>query len=326
MYQFPSLDLLNEYFASSSQLIDNVDPGILEYSMRSTIASEEFQDSQCVLPIAMGRTRSGEPFISDLTKMPHLLIVGDSGVDRAQGVNAIITSLLYSSYPSQLKFLTIDNKRCQESIYSLIPEPFLAKLLDDVDEEMSKAEEMIRTLNSLRLEMEVRYDLLKSARVRNVRQYNEKVIKGELDPRYGHKFLPYIVTFIDDLMEFVDEAGKSVGSLIASIARLGRLVGIHLIIVTRSASKIVLTDDIKANFPTRMVFRVSSLYYSITLLDSDEATKLKGNGEMIIDEVLCQTHLRCPLVSSGELRNICNYVGKQLLSTAPYYLPFYNEE
>ncbi len=326
MYQFPPLYLLRDSFASSSQLTDIADGSTLEVSMRSMIALTEFQDSKCVLPVAMGRTSFGEAFISDLTNMPHLLIVGDEAQDRAQGVNAIITSLLYESYPSQLKFLTIDNKKAEHSIYSLIPDPFLAKFIDEGDEEVSKADAVICTLNSLRLEMEARYDLLKKAQVRTIREYNDKFIMGKLDARKGHKFLPYIVAVIDDYTELIKVAGKDIGLLIASIAQLGHVVGLHLIIVTESASKIVLTDSIKQNFPTRMVFRLSSLYYSMTLLDSDEATKLKGNGEMIIDEVLCQTHLKCPLVSSGELRNICNYIGKQLLSTSPYYLPIYNKE
>ena len=324
MYKLPTLDLLRD-FSLSSEYLSNTKRNTEVTSIHSMIASKEFQDSKYVLPIALGRTISGEPFISDLTRMPHLLIAGDTRQERTLGVKGIITSLLYKNDPSQLKFAQIAIGDLESDVYDLIPELFLAKLPDVENKEISKTDVAIRTLNSLRLEMEARYDLLRLAKVRFIRQYNNKFINGELDAINGHKYLPYIVAVVDNFAALMKITSKDVASLTARISQLGRLVGIHLILVTESTSRIVLTDAIKANFPTRMVFRLSSMSDSMAILDSDEATKLKSDGEMIIDNALHQTQLQCPLVYFADLKNISNYIGVQLLSETPYYLPSYNK-
>ena len=233
--------------------------------MRGIIASKKFQESKYALPVALGRTISNETYTFDLTKMPHLLVAGATGQGKSVGLNAIITSLLYKKHPSQLKFVMVDPKKVELSIYSIIEKHFLAKLPDEEEAIITETAKVVNTLNSLCIEMDSRYDLLKMAQVRNIKEYNEKFIKRQLNPNNGHKYLPYIVVVVDEFADLIMTAGKEVETPIARIAQLARAVGIHMIIATQRPSTNIITGVIKANFPARIAFKVASMIDSRTI-------------------------------------------------------------
>ena len=249
--------------------VPNQNPEVV--SMRGIIASKKFQESKYALPIAMGRTISNETYTFDLAKMPHLLVAGATGQGKSVGLNAIITSLLYKKHPAQLKFVMVDPKKVELSIYSVIEKHFLAKLPDEDEAIITETSKVINTLNSLCIEMDSRYDLLKEAQVRNIKEYNEKFVKRQLNPNKGHKYLPYIVVVVDEFADLIMTAGKDVEQPIARIAQLARAVGIHMIIATQRPSTNIITGVIKANFPARIAFKVASMIDSRTILDSPGA-------------------------------------------------------
>ena len=250
--------------------VPNQNPEVV--SMRGIIASKKFQESKYALPVALGRTISNEPYTFDLAKMPHLLVAGATGQGKSVGLNAIITSLLYKKHPSQLKFVMVDPKKVELSIYSVIEKHFLAKLPDAEEAIITDNDKVVATLNSLCIEMDSRYDLLKQAHVRNIKEYNEKFVKRQLNPNNGHRYLPYIVVVVDEFADLIMTAGKEVEQPIARIAQLARAVGIHMIIATQRPSTNIITGVIKANFPARIAFKVASMIDSRTILDSPGPT------------------------------------------------------
>lgn len=301
--------------------VPNKEPKIV--SMRSIIASKKFADSQFILPIAFGKTITNEIFIVDLTKMPHLLVAGATGQGKSVGLNAMITSLLYKKHPSHLKFVLIDPKKVEFSIYGAIEKHFLAKLPDGDDAIITDTTQVVQTLNSLCIEMDDRYDLLKKAHVRNIREYNEKFINRELNPEKGHRFLPYIVVIVDEFGDLIMTAGKEVEMPIARIAQLARAVGIHMIIATQRPSVNIITGVIKANFPARMAFRVSSMIDSRTILDAPGANQLVGRGDMLFSQGNDLTRVQCAFVDTPEVERIAQFIGDQRGYPTAFYLPEY---
>lgn len=295
-------------------------------SMRSIIASKKFQESKYALPIALGRTISNETYTFDLTKMPHLLVAGATGQGKSVGLNAIITSLLYKKHPSQLKFVMVDPKKVELSIYSIIEKHFLAKLPDEDDAIITETTKVINTLNSLCIEMDSRYDLLKEAQVRNIKEYNEKFIKRHLNPEKGHKYLPYIVVVVDEFADLIMTAGKEVEQPIARIAQLARAVGIHMIIATQRPSTNIITGVIKANFPARIAFKVASMIDSRTILDSPGANQLIGRGDMLISVGNETTRVQCAFVDTPEIESITQYIASQQSYPTAFALPEYVPE
>lgn len=301
--------------------VPNKEPKIV--SMRSIIASKKFVDSQFVLPIAFGKTITNDIFIVDLTKMPHLLVAGATGQGKSVGLNAMITSLLYKKHPSQLKFVLIDPKKVEFNIYSAIEKHFLAKLPDGDDAIITDTTQVVHTLNSLCIEMDDRYELLKKAHVRNIKEYNEKFVNRELNPEKGHRFLPYIVVIIDEFGDLIMTAGKEVEMPIARIAQLARAVGIHMIIATQRPSVNIITGVIKANFPARMAFRVSSMIDSRTILDAPGANQLVGRGDMLFSQGNDLTRVQCAFVDTPEVERIAQFIGEQRGYPTAFYLPEY---
>ncbi|MGE8424776.1 MAG: DNA translocase FtsK, partial [Sphingobacterium siyangense] len=247
-------------------------------SMRSVLATEKFQKTDMDLPIALGKTISNEVYIADLAKMPHLLVAGATGQGKSVGINAILTSLLYKKHPAELKFVLVDPKKVELSLFKKVERHFLAKLPDDGDAIITDTKKVINTLNSLCIEMDQRYDLLKNAQVRNLKEYNAKFINRRLNPEEGHRFLPYIVLIVDEFADLMMTAGKEVETPIARLAQLARAVGIHLVIATQRPSVNIITGTIKANFPARLAFRVLSKVDSRTILDTGGADQLIGRG------------------------------------------------
>lgn len=301
--------------------VPNNDPQIV--SMHSVIASKKFQESKYELPIAFGRTITNEIFMFDLVKMPHLLVAGATGQGKSVGLNAIITSLLYKKHPAELKLVLIDPKKVEFNIYSGIAKHFLAKLPDDSDAIVTDTSKVVETLQSLCTEMDNRYDLLKKAHVRNIKEYNEKFIMRNLNPEKGHKFLPYIVVIIDEFGDLIMTAGKEVEMPIARIAQLARAVGIHMVIATQRPSVNIITGVIKANFPARVAFRVSSMMDSRTILDMPGANQLVGRGDMLFSQGNDLIRIQCAFVDTPEVENIVNYISKQQSYPTAYYLPEY---
>jgi S-DNA-T family DNA segregation ATPase FtsK/SpoIIIE len=250
--------------------------------MRSIIASKKFQESKFELAIGLGKTISNETYVVELTKMPHLLIAGATGQGKSVGLNAIIASLLYKKHPAQLKFVMIDPKKVELTLYNHIEKHYLAKLPDAEEPIINDTQEVIRTLNSLTIEMDNRYDLLKSAKVRIIKEYNEKFIARKLSPREGHRYLPYIVIIVDEFADLIMTAGREIEMPLARLAQLARAVGLHLIIATQRPSTNIITGSIKANFPVRLAFKVTSMMDSRTILDSPGANQLVGRGDMLI--------------------------------------------
>jgi len=292
-------------------------------SMKSIIASKKFQETKYALPVAMGRTISNETYTLDLAKMPHLLVAGATGQGKSVGLNAIITSLLYKKHPSQLKFVLIDPKKVELSIYSTIEKHFLAKLPDEEEPIITDIHKVIATLNSLCVEMDTRYDLLKKAHARNIKEYNEKFIKRKLNPENGHRFLPYIVVIIDEFADLIMTAGKEVEAPIARIAQLARAIGIHMIIATQRPSTNIITGVIKANFPARIAFKVASMIDSRTILDSPGANQLIGRGDMLISTNSDVVRVQCAFVDTPEVEAITEFIQEQQSYPSALMLPEY---
>ena len=299
--------------------VPNSDPQVV--SMHSIIASKKFQESKFELPVAFGRTITNDIFMMDLTKMPHLLVAGATGQGKSVGLNAIITSLLYKKHPSQLKLVLVDPKKVEFNIYSDIDKHFLAKLPDGDDAIITDVTKVVETLNSLCKEMDDRYDLLKKAHVRNVKEYNDKFTIRHLNPEKGHRFLPYIVVIVDEFGDLIMTAGKEVEMPIARIAQLARAVGIHMIIATQRPSVNIITGVIKANFPARVAFRVSSMIDSRTILDSPGANQLVGRGDMLFSQGNDLIRVQCAFVDTPEVENIVNHIKQQQAYPTAFYLP-----
>ena len=304
--------------------VPNQNPEVV--SMRGIIASKKFQESKYALPVALGRTISNETYTFDLTKMPHLLVAGATGQGKSVGLNAIITSLLYKKHPSQLKFVMVDPKKVELSIYSIIEKHFLAKLPDEEEAIITETAKVVNTLNSLCIEMDSRYDLLKMAQVRNIKEYNEKFIKRQLNPNNGHKYLPYIVVVVDEFADLIMTAGKEVETPIARIAQLARAVGIHMIIATQRPSTNIITGVIKANFPARIAFKVASMIDSRTILDSPGANQLIGRGDMLISVGSEMTRVQCAFVDTPEVDAITHHIASQQSYPSAFALPEYVPE
>ena len=289
--------------------------------MRSLIASEKFQNTTYDLPIAIGKTITNEVFMLDLCKLPHLLVAGATGQGKSVGLNAIITSLLYKKHPSQLKIVLIDPKKTEFTLYSTIEKHFLAKLEDSEDAVISDVTKVTQTLQSVCKEMDTRFDLLKKAHVRNIKEYNEKFTSRLLNPENGHRYLPYMVVIIDEFADLIMTAGKEVEMPIARIAQLARAAGIHMIIATQRPSTNIITGSIKANFPGRLAFRVSSMIDSRTILDSPGANQLIGRGDLLFSQGNDLTRVQCAFVDTPEVEAICNFISDQQGYTHAFYLP-----
>ncbi|MCK9639405.1 MAG: DNA translocase FtsK 4TM domain-containing protein [Prolixibacteraceae bacterium] len=295
-------------------------------SMRSLIASKVFQESDFELPLALGKTISNETFVVDLTKMPHILVAGATGQGKSVGLNAIISSLLYKKHPSQLKFVFIDPKKVELNLYSVIEKHFLAKMEGMEDAIITDVQQVKDTLNSLIIEMERRYDLLKIAQTRNVKEYNVKFISRRLNPNKGHRYLPYIVVVVDEFADLIMTAGKEIELPIARIAQLARAVGIHMIIATQRPSINIITGVIKANFPTRIAFKVASMVDSRTILDTPGANQLIGRGDMLVSIGNVLTRIQCAFVDTPEVEAIANFIGKQPGYPTAWALPEYRSD
>ncbi len=302
--------------------VPNSEPEIV--SMRSIINSRKFQNSKYELPIAFGKTISNETFMIDLTKAPHMLVAGATGQGKSVGLNAIITSLLYKKHPSQLKFVLVDPKKVELNIYSKIENHFLAKLPDEEESIITDVQRVVNTLHSLTVEMDERYELLKKAHARNMKEYNHKFVKRQLNPEKGHRFLPYIVVIIDEFADLIMTAGKDVEMPIARIAQLARAVGIHMIIATQRPSTNIITGVIKANFPTRVAFKVASMIDSRTILDSPGANQLIGRGDMLITQGSDLVRVQCAFVDTPEVEKINDFIGAQQGYSSAMMLPEYS--
>jgi S-DNA-T family DNA segregation ATPase FtsK/SpoIIIE len=304
--------------------VPNLNPEIVP--MRALLASEKFQNNKMDLPIALGKTISNETFIYDLAKMPHLLMAGATGQGKSVGLNAILVSLLYKKHPSQLKFVLVDPKKVELTLFNKIEKHFLAKLPDSAESIITDTKKVIHTLNSLCIEMDSRYDLLKEAEVRNIKEYNTKFIGRRLNPNNGHRFLPYIVLVVDEFADLIMTAGKEVETPIARLAQLARAIGIHLVIATQRPSVNIITGTIKANFPARIAFRVTSKIDSRTILDSGGADQLIGRGDMLLSTGNDLIRLQCAFVDTPEVEKICHFIGDQRGYTNAYLLPEFNDE
>ncbi|MCD8415898.1 DNA translocase FtsK [Tenacibaculum dicentrarchi] len=292
-------------------------------SMYSTIASQKFQDSQMELPIAIGKTISNETLVVDLAKMPHLLMAGATGQGKSVGLNAVLTSLLYKKHPAEVKFVLVDPKKVELTLFNKIERHYLAKLPDSEEAIITDTTKVVHTLNSLCMEMDARYDLLKNAMVRNIKEYNAKFKARKLNPENGHKFLPYIVLVIDEFADLIMTAGKEVETPIARLAQLARAIGIHLIVATQRPSVNVITGIIKANFPARIAFRVTSKIDSRTILDAPGADQLIGRGDMLYSGGNELIRVQCAFVDTPEVEKITDFIGSQRAYPSAYLLPEY---
>jgi len=304
--------------------VPNSKPEIV--SMRSAIASEKFQNTDFDLPIALGKTISNETFICDLAKMPHLLMAGATGQGKSVGLNAVLVSLLYKKHPSQIKFVLVDPKKVELTLFNIIERHFLAKLPDAAEPIITDTKKVVHTLNSLCIEMDSRYELLKDAQVRNLKEYNAKFISRRLNPKEGHRYLPYIVLVVDEFADLIMTAGKEVEMPIARLAQLARAIGIHLIIATQRPSVNIITGTIKANFPARIAFRVSSKIDSRTILDTGGADQLIGRGDMLLSTGNDLIRIQCAFVDTPEVEKIAQWIGQQRGYPTAYELPEYNGE
>ena len=293
-------------------------------SMKSVISSMKFQNSEMELPIALGKTISNETFVVDLAKMPHLLMAGATGQGKSVGLNAVLTSLLYKKHPAEVKFILVDPKKVELTLFNKIERHYLAKLPDTDEAIITDTTKVINTLNSLCIEMDSRYDLLKTAMVRNIKEYNAKFKTRKLNPNDGHKFLPYIVLVIDEFADLIMTAGKEVETPIARLAQLARAIGIHLIVATQRPSVNVITGIIKANFPSRAAFRVTSKIDSRTILDTSGADQLIGKGDMLYSGGNDIIRLQCAFVDTPEIEKITDFIGSQRAYPDAYLLPEYS--
>jgi S-DNA-T family DNA segregation ATPase FtsK/SpoIIIE len=293
-------------------------------SMRSLIASEKFQKTEFDLPVALGKTISNEIFIADLAKMPHLLMAGATGQGKSVGLNALLVSLLYKKHPSQIKFVLVDPKKVELTLFTIIERHFLAKLPNSEESIITDTKKVVHTLNSLCIEMDNRYELLKDAQVRNLKEYNAKFISRRLNPKEGHRYLPYIVLIIDEFADLIMTAGKEVEMPIARLAQLARAIGIHLIIATQRPSVNIITGTIKANFPARIAFRVSSKVDSRTILDTGGADQLIGRGDMLLSTGSDLIRLQCAFVDTPEVEKLAQFIAQQRGYPGAYELPEYS--
>ncbi|MVM39424.1 DNA translocase FtsK [Spirosoma sp. HMF3257] len=290
-------------------------------SMRSMIASEAFNSSKFDLPIVLGKTISNEIYVADLAKMPHLLMAGATGQGKSVGLNVLLTSLIYKKHPSQLKLVLVDPKKVELTLFNKLERHFLAKLPDAEEPIITDTKKVVNTLNSLCIEMDNRYNLLKDAGCRNLKEYNAKFVKRRLNPEKGHRFLPYIVLIVDELADLMMTAGKEVEQPIARLAQLARAIGIHLVVATQRPSVNVITGLIKANFPARLSFKVTSKIDSRTILDTGGAEQLVGMGDMLLSSNSEIIRLQCPFVDTNEIEDLCEYVGNQRGYDDAYALP-----
>jgi S-DNA-T family DNA segregation ATPase FtsK/SpoIIIE len=304
--------------------VPNKNPQIV--SMKTMLSSEKFQNSKMELPIAIGKTIANEPFIADLAKMPHLLMAGATGQGKSVGLNAIIASLLYKKHPAEIKFVMVDPKKVELSLFNKIERHFLAKLPDSEEAIITDTRKVVRTLNSLTIEMDQRYDLLKEAQVKNIKEYNTKFISRKLNPNDGHRFLPYIILVVDEFADLMMTAGKEVETPITRLAQLARAIGIHLIIATQRPSVNIITGTIKANFPARVAFRVISKIDSRTILDTGGADQLVGRGDMLLSTGNELIRLQCAFIDTPEIESIVDFIGSQRGYTTPFNLPEYLDE
>ncbi len=301
--------------------VPNKDPKIV--SMRSAVASPKFQNAEMELPITLGKTISNETFVVDLARMPHLLMAGATGQGKSVGLNAILTSLLYKKHPAEVKFVLVDPKKVELTLFNKIERHYLAKLPDSEEAIITDTTKVVHTLNSLCIEMDNRYDLLKDAMVRNIKEYNTKFKQRKLNPENGHKFLPYIVLVIDEFADLIMTAGKEVETPIARLAQLARAIGIHLIVATQRPSVNVITGIIKANFPARIAFRVTSKIDSRTILDSGGADQLIGRGDMLYTSGNELVRVQCAFVDTPEVEAITDFIGAQKAYPDAHLLPEY---
>jgi len=290
-------------------------------SMRSLITSKAFQETKFDIALALGRTITNEPYIVDLTKMPHLLVAGATGQGKSVGINAIITSILYKKHPAEVKFVLIDPKRVELPLYMKIERHFLAKLPDEEDAIITDTQKVIKTLNSLCIEMDNRLELLKAAQSRNIKEYNEKFISRKLSPEKGHKYLPYIVLIIDEFADLIMTAGREIEGPIGRLAQLARAIGIHLIISTQRPSANIITGFIKANFPTRIAFRVFSSIDSRTILDATGADRLVGRGDMLVSSGNEPVRVQCAFIDTPEIEELTDFIGSQKGYADAMHLP-----
>ena len=302
--------------------VPNQKPEIV--SMRSIIASKKFQESSADIAIALGKTISNETYVFDLTKMPHLLVAGATGQGKSVGLNAIITSMLYKKHPAQIKFVLVDPKKVELTLYSKIERHFLAMLPDSEEAIITDTQKVINTLNSLCIEMDDRYGLLRQAGVRNIKEYNTKFVSRKLMPTEGHRYLPYIVVIVDEFADLIMTAGREVETPIARLAQLARAVGIHLIIATQRPSVNIITGTIKANFPARIAFRVTSKIDSRTILDTGGADQLIGRGDLLLSTGQEMIRLQCAFIDIPELEGITDYIGSQQGYVTAMHLPEYS--
>jgi DNA segregation ATPase FtsK/SpoIIIE, S-DNA-T family len=304
--------------------VPNQNPDIV--SMKSVLASARFQESTMELPFGMGKTISNEVFIADLTRMPHILMAGATGQGKSVGLNAVIASLLYKKHPSELKFVMVDPKKVELTLFSKIERHYLAKLPDSEEAIITDTRKVVRTLNSLGIEMDTRYELLKDAQVRNIKEYNQKFLKRKLNPNEGHRFLPYIVLVIDEFADLIMTAGKEIEIPLTRLAQLARAVGIHLIIATQRPSVNIITGSIKANFPARVAFRVISKVDSRTILDSPGADQLIGRGDMLLSTGSDLIRLQCAFIDTPEIDKLTEYIGSQRAFPEAYILPEFADD
>jgi S-DNA-T family DNA segregation ATPase FtsK/SpoIIIE len=304
--------------------VPNKNPEIV--SMRSLITSKAFQESKFDLPLALGRTITNDPFIIDLTKMPHLLVAGATGQGKSVGINAIITSILYKKHPSEVKFVLIDPKRVELPLYVKIERHFLAKLPGEEEAIITDTQKVINTLNSLCIEMDNRLELLKLAQSRNLKEYNEKFISRKLNPEKGHKYMPYIVLIIDEFADLIMTAGREIEGPIGRLAQLARAIGIHLIISTQRPSANIITGFIKANFPTRIAFRVFSSIDSRTILDATGADRLVGRGDMLVSSGSEPVRVQCAFIDTPEIEELTDFIGSQQGYPDAMHLPEYIDD
>ena len=304
--------------------VPNANPRIVP--MSSILASKKFQETNFELPVALGKTITNEVFMVDLAKAPHMLVAGATGQGKSVGLNAIVTSLLYKKHPSELKFVIIDPKKVEFAIYAPIEKHFLAKLPDGEDAIITDVTKVVQTLNSLCIEMDTRYDLLRKAGCRNIKEYNAKFISRQLNPENGHRFMPYIVIIIDEFGDLIMTAGKEVELPICRIAQLARAVGIHAIIATQRPTTNIITGTIKANFPARVAFRVASMMDSRTILDRPGAQQLIGKGDMLYLQGNDPVRVQCAFVDTPEVERIADYISHQQGYPTAFMLPEYVDE
>ncbi len=295
-------------------------------SMKAALSSEKFQHSKMDLPIALGKTISNETYVTDLTKMPHLLMAGATGQGKSVGLNCILASILYKKHPAQVKFVLVDPKKVELTLFNKIERHFLAKLPDTEEAIITDTQKVVTTLNSLCLEMDNRYEMLKNAQCRNLKEYNAKFIARKLNPKEGHKFLPYIVLVVDEFADLIMTAGKEVETPIARLAQLARAIGIHLIIATQRPSVNIITGTIKANFPARIAFRVTSKIDSRTILDAGGADQLIGRGDMLLSTGNDMIRIQCAFIDTPEVEKVCDWIGGQQAYPSAFELPEYIDE